>query len=161
MNITFDTDHIIINNEIILSKTQKRKDIITKNQRWEDWLRNGNNEVVSYRIKLSSKGRNDGNVYLITTFTNPINDESLLCSWFLAPENLIEGVQNKPEGKVTARLRKWFFEKTKEKPPIGNDSEYIDASYDPWNSVGMIFCNYRSGFKNDKDWKEFRKNNKF
>lgn len=46
-----------------------------------------------------------------------------------APENLISGEQNKPEGKVTKRLRNWFFEVTNRSLPSYGSWGHMDAAY--------------------------------
>ncbi|MGR2861349.1 hypothetical protein [Erwinia amylovora] len=159
MKLEFNLNSLIINGNILLSPFQSKNKLISENLPWEEWIRN-DNEVVSCRIILVDK-KSKSKVFLIVTFISPINDNSLLCSWYLSPENLMNGEQKKPEGKVTKSLRKWFFDKTKVEIPIGGDWGHIDAVYDHWNTVGVIACNYRYSFKSESEWEKYRKINEF
>jgi len=159
MKIEFESNNLIIDGNLLLSPFQNKNKLILANFPWEEWIKN-DHEVVSYRIVLVDK-KSKSKVFLVVTFVSPVNDESLLSSWYLSPENIMNGEQKKPEGKVTKSLRKWFFDKTKVEIPIGGDWGHIDASYDHWNTVGVIACNYRSSFKNESEWKDYRKRNKF
>ncbi|QZY90996.1 hypothetical protein K7H94_03400 [Pantoea dispersa] len=159
LQISCKADVIIFDENIKISLFQKKKEIITNLHPWEDWLRNDDGEVVSYRLKLGNK--HDGFVYLIVTFKPPVNENALVATWFIAPEGLIEGQQKKASGKVTKRLRDWFFKKTQVLLPTGGEWGHIDASYDPWNSVGMIVCNYKTAFEDQEKWREYRRSNLF
>lgn len=97
LQISCKADVIIFDENIKISLFQKKKEIITNLHPWEDWLRNDDGEVVSYRLKLGNKY--DGFVYLIVTFKPPVNENALVATWFIAPEGLIEGQQKKHQGK--------------------------------------------------------------
>ncbi|WP_340608145.1 hypothetical protein [Xenorhabdus bharatensis] len=157
--ITCINNEIIIENNISLTDKSTKRNIINSTYNWEEWIKNFNNETVSYRLLLDKPKNKYGRLFLIVTFTVPINEKSLLCSWHLAPEKLINGKQNNPKGKVTNNLKKWFYEETGTKLPIRRENMHIDASYDPWNYSGVIVCNYRSNFENEKAWKDYCKRN--
>lgn len=159
MKLKFQLNSLTICNGILLSPYQTKKDLINKDLLWEGWISN-DNEVVSYRIVLVDK-KNKSKIFLIVNFTYPVNDDSLLSSWYLSPGNIMNGEQSKPEGKVTKALGKWFFDKTNTEIPVGGDWGHLDAVYDHWNTVGVIACNYRASFRNDSEWKEYRRRNKF
>lgn len=91
MKLEFNLNSLIINGNILLSPFQSKNKLISENLPWEEWIRN-DNEVVSYRIILVDK-KSKSKVFLIVTFISPINDNSLLCSWYLSPENLMNGEQ--------------------------------------------------------------------
>lgn len=149
MKIFSKDDELIISDDLVLSSKKSQKDTIKKNLNWEPWLKNPDGDVVSFRLVLNAKEEKYGNLFLIVTFNSPITDESLLCSWFMAPEKLINGKQSKKDGAITKNLRKWFYEKTFVELPAEGEWGHIDASYDPWNSAGLIVCNYKPSFKNN------------
>lgn len=159
MKLEFDLNSLNLDGKLFLSPSKNKISLMNEGVLWEDWIKN-DSEVVSYRTVFNDNN-NKENLYLIVTFKSPVNDESLLSNWYLSPEKVMNGEQKKPEGKVTRALRKWFFDKTKFNLPIGGDWGHIDAVYDHWNAVGVIVCNYRSSFKNESDWKDYRKRNKF
>ncbi|MGM0936112.1 MAG: hypothetical protein ACQEWL_05775 [Pseudomonadota bacterium] len=152
-----NNDTIIVNNDIYLIDTATKETIITSRYNWEEWVVNSNGETVSYRLILGSTKNQYGRLFLIVNFSAPISNKSLLYSWHLAPEKLINGTQNKPKGKVTHALNQWFKDETGVNLPIISNKIYIDSSYDPWNSAGLITCNYRSSFQSEESWKEFNK----
>ncbi|NUU69044.1 hypothetical protein HQN64_23505 [Enterobacteriaceae bacterium BIT-l23] len=160
INIASDGS-IYLMESIRLNSDVTKIELIPTEKDWEEWIKNELGEIVSYRRIIFDKKETFGKLYLIVTFTSPVNDKSLLCSWFLAPEKLIDGKQSKPEGKVTKALQQWFFERTGQAIPYGNEREHIDAAYDHWNCVGGIVCNYRTSFKTQNEWNEYKKNNKF
>ncbi len=49
--------------------------------------------------------------------------------------------KNKPEGKVTRKLRKWFEVQSDCKLPVYGPWGHIDAVYDPHDRTGMVTCN--------------------
>jgi hypothetical protein len=161
MKLFISEDSLTLDNKIILSSSVKKKDILALSDKWEEWLKNDQKETVSYRLKINDIKNSGGNVYLIVTFKSPINNDSLLVSWFLCPEKIINGEQKKINGPVTKGLRKWFLQKTGETLPKGGDWGDIDAIYDSWNQVGMIVCNYRAAFKSNYEWEDYRKRNGF
>lgn len=124
--------------------------------KWEAWPDKGD-KTVSYRTIFDIKGHKQGAIYLIVNFIQCNDINAIIGSWNFAPEKLIDGEQKKPEGKVTKRLRDWFKEKTNIVLPIYGSWGHIDASYDHWNCSGTICCNYRSGFRDDKSWKDYCK----
>lgn len=159
MEIIIIDNDVVINDKIKLSPSEKKIDVM-KDFCWEDWIKY-NDQVISFRIKLDGDIKCEGDIYLIVTFTYPVSDDSILKSWVLAPEKLIEGTQKKPEGKVTKRLRQWFFDKTGTYLPMAGEWGNIDVIYDHWNCAGMIFCNYRAGFLSESDWMQYRKRSGF
>ncbi|MGC8400340.1 hypothetical protein ACP3P6_02760 [Enterobacter mori] len=79
------------------------------NFNWEAWPDKGC-DTVSYRAIFNIKGNTHGDIYLIVNFIQPNDENAIIGSWSFAPYKLIDGEQ-KPEGKVTKRLRDWFKEK--------------------------------------------------
>lgn len=151
---------IIINNDIYLTPICTLKDIITSLYPWEKWITNSQGKTVAYRLVLGKAKNRYGRLFLVTHFTSPANENALLSSWYLAPEKLMDGIQNSPKGKITHNLKQWFHQETGIKLPIASQQMHISVSYDPWNSSGSIICHYRSGFNSDIEWKTFHKQNK-
>ncbi|MCX8963443.1 hypothetical protein [Erwinia psidii] len=159
MKLEFNLNSFNLDGKLILSPSSNKIELMDGGVLWEEWIKN-DSEVVSYRTIFKDE-KDKANLYLIVTFKSPVNDNSLLSSWYLSPEKVMNGEQRKPEGKVTKALRKWFFDKAKIDLPISGDWGHIDAVYDHWNAVGVIACNYRSAFKDESNWKKYRKRNKF
>lgn len=151
---------IIINNDIYLTPTCTLNDIITSLYPWEKWITHSQGETVAYRLILGKAKNQYGRLFLIVNFTFTSNENALLSSWHLAPEKLMDGIQNNPKGKITHNLKQWFHQETGMKLPITSQKMHIGVSYDPWNCSGSIVCHYRSNFNNDIEWKAFHKRNK-
>lgn len=96
---------IIINNDIYLTPTCTLKDIITSLYPWEKWITHSQGETVAYRLILGKAKNQYGRLFLIANFTFTSNENALLSSWHLAPEKLMDGIQNNPQSKTMVSPR--------------------------------------------------------
>ena len=157
MNVDNITGAFFFNRMLALTPFITKKEIMENDTlNWEAWPDKGDN-TVSYRAIFNTKGNIQGDIYLIIHFIQSDDMSAIISGWSFAPYKLIAGEQKKPEGKVTKRLREWFKEQTNTNLPIYGAWGHIDATYDHWNCSGAICCNYRSGFKDEKSWKEYCK----
>ena len=157
MNIDNITGTLAFGNQLILTPFITKKEIMEIDGfDWEPWPNKGD-DTVSYRTIFNMNRNKQGDIYLIVDFVRSNNMSATLSSWRFAPEKLLMGEQKKIEGVVTRRLREWFKEKSCNALPIYGSWGHIDAAYDPHNKTGTIFCNYRSAFKDEKDWKDYCK----
>ncbi|URQ61411.1 hypothetical protein LQ939_03435 [Pantoea alhagi] len=150
---------LVFENKLALTPVLTKKEIMGSDKlNWEAWPSKGDN-TITYRAIFDLERNTSGNIYLIINFVHPNDMNATIASWRFAPEKLLMGEQKKPEGKVTKNLREWFNNKTKVDLPVYGKWGHIDAAYDPHNRTGTIFCNYRSSFKNEKQWKDYCKRN--
>jgi hypothetical protein len=155
MKIERESGTLSLRDDLMVSALTTQQDLVAKSKfKWEAWPDRGD-LTSSYRLILDVKGNKEGKVYFIVHFERTSQAELVVTSWMLAPENLITGEQHKPRGKVTKKLRQWFFEMTNVHLPIVGEWGHVDSSYDPHNMAGLIVCNYRSGFKSKKEWDDF------
>lgn len=151
------TGILVFDNKLVLTPFITKKEIMEANNLdWEAWPSKGDS-TISYRTIFDLKKNRDGDIYLIINFVRPNDMNATIGSWRFAPEKLLMGEQKKAEGKVTKRLREWFREKTNSDLPVYGAWGHIDTAYDPHNRTGTIFCNYRSSFRDEKDWKDYCK----
>lgn len=157
MNLDIHTGAFFFNKMLALTTLTTKKEIMNNdNFNWEAWPDKGC-DTVSYRAIFNIKGNTHGDIYLIVNFIQPNDENAIIGSWGFAPYKLIDGEQKKPEGKVTKRLRDWFKDKTNVDLPVHGAWGHINAAYDHWNCSGAIYCNYRSGFRDEKSWKDYCK----
>jgi len=157
MNVDNITGAFFFNRMLALTPFATKKEIMENDSlNWEAWPDKGD-DTVSYRTIFNTKGNLQGDIYLIIHFIQPDDMSAVISGWSFAPYKLIAGEQKKPEGKVTKKLREWFKEQTNTNLPVYGAWGHIDAAYDHWNCSGAICCNYRSGFKDEKSWKEYCK----
>lgn len=152
------TGNIEFANGLYLYRGMTRKDVMNMKANWEDWnVVNGIPHALRALIKLPNKGISATTILIVRVgfLEHPIG------SWVLAPWDLIEGVQNRPEGKYTKRMRAWFEEMFDSKLPVGGDWGIVDATYDPHNQTATILCDYRESFTSDAQWLDYRKRRRF
>jgi hypothetical protein len=143
---------------LVLRRGMTRQQILSSNTKWEDWtVIEGVPHAFRALIDLPNKGLSSKTILIAHVGT----DTSPLAFWDIAPWDIADGAQNRPEGKYTKRMRLWFQETFGEILPLGGDWGNIDASYDPWNQSTGVICNYRERFATNKDWLEYRCRNKF
>ncbi|WP_394547136.1 hypothetical protein [Pantoea ananatis] len=106
-------------------------------------------------MNFNTKNNRQSDIYLIVFLSHQGDANATVVSWFFAPDKLLIGEKNKPEDKVTRKLREWFEMQSGCNLPVYGAWGHIDAVYDPHNRTGMITCNYRSGFKDGKSWKDY------
>jgi hypothetical protein len=143
---------------LYLRRGMTRSEVLGTTAKWEDWI------VIddiprAFRALINLPNKNIGASTILIVYVG-IPDRPI-AFWDLAPWDLTDGVQNRPEGKYTKRIRIWFEDMFKTKLPVGGDWGHIDASYDPHNQSVGIICNYRERFPTDTDWHDYRKRNKF
>lgn len=145
MIFDLETGVLNFNKRVMLGPRITKKDLLhNTNVRWEGWPEKKDNKTVSYRTIL--KGDYDfGDIYIIIDFLVPNDPDSILRSWRFAPEKLLMGKQNKPEGKITRALREWFKTNSGIVLPVSRGWGHVDAAYDPHNLTGTIVCNYYLG----------------
>lgn len=156
----FDTNTGIIEftPKLILRPGITRKEIKSMNANWEDWsIIDGAPRALRCLINMPNKGISKKTVLIVHAGI----DDRPLAFWDVAPWDLADGSQNRPEGKYTKRMRAWFKEMFNTNLPAGGEWGHIDSSYDPWNQSTGIICNYRERFNTEKEWLEYRSNNNF
>lgn len=161
MDVNKEDGRLSFGHGLVLSSTSTRQELFSIDDIfWEPWPDNGVN-TVAYRAVFNISKNRQGDIYLVVFFSCPSDMNDTVKSWSFAPDKLLMGEQNKPDGKVTRKLRDWFKEQTSIDLPAYGAWGHIDAAYDPHNRTGTIVCNYRSGFKDEKAWKDYIKWNKF
>jgi hypothetical protein len=147
---------IEITSELILCPRMMRRDFLSINIEWEDW------DIVdniprSFRtiIKLPNKGISPKTVLVVHGGL----DDRPITFWDLAPWDLMEGTQSRPNGKHTKRMRNWFKDAFGVGLPLKREWGHVDAYFDPWNQTASVICNYRERFDSDAKWSEYKKNN--
>ena len=117
-----------------------RAEILALDLKWEEWIV-VDDVPYAFRalINLPNKGISKKSVLIVRVGlgVHPIT------SWNLAPWDLIDGKQSRPEGKHTKRMRAWFFELFGVQLPFQGPWGQIDSSYDPHNQSTTVVCNYR------------------
>jgi len=158
MKIDPDTGIIEFLPELILRPGMNRREILALDVGWEDW-NVVDNVPWAFRaiIKLPNKTISPKTILIVYVGL----DDRPLAFWDVTPWDLVNGKQNRPEGKCTRRLRAWFKESVNVSLPIKKKWGHVDASFDPWNQTGGVVCNYRERFNSDEEWSEYKKNNKY
>lgn len=158
MKFDTKTGTIELADELSLHRGMTRKEILKTSATWEDWIVvEGVPHSIRTIIKLPNKKISAKTILIVHVSPN----EYPLAMWDIAPWDLAQGVQNRPEGKCTKRMRKWFLEMFDVQLPCGGDWGHVDASYDPWNQSTGVICNYRDGFESEDEWDKYRKENQF
>jgi len=158
MKIDPESGVVEFNREIILRPRMTRSDILSINTKWEEWTI-VDNIPRAFRtiIELPNKGMSSKTILIVHVGL----ENRPMAFWDVAPWDITEGAQSRPEGKCTKRMRSWFNEAFKTKLPLKKEWGHIDASYDPWNQSTGVVCNYREGFSSDEEWSEYKKNNNY
>ncbi|WP_162286980.1 hypothetical protein [Pantoea stewartii] len=160
MKINKEDGSLDFENGLIISSTSTKKNLFAMGGLfWEGWPDNGD-DTVNYRAFFNTKNNRQGDIYLIVFLSHNGDENATVVSWCFAPDNLLMGEQNKPEGKVTRKLREWFKVQSGCNLPVYGAWGHIDAAYDPHNRTGMITCNYRSGFEDANSWSNYCEWNK-
>ena len=156
MKIDSETGIIELTPVLALRRGMTRRELLSINVGWEEW------DVVdnipwSFRtiIKLPNKGISPKTILVVHIGL----DNRPLTFWDMAPWDLIEGTQSRPEGKCTKRMRAWFKETFGTDLPLKREWGHINANFDPWNQSTTVTCNYRERFDTDEQWSEYKKNN--
>lgn len=126
---------------ISVFKGMKRHDLLSqsKKQIWKDWITR-DDEVISYKTTLKNEKNPRETLILIVFFEK---NDGPIKFWDFGPENNIDEIQSKPEGKYTKIMRNWFFENFQITLPQSGSWGEVDAFYDPHNLTTSIICNYR------------------
>lgn len=153
-----NTGEICLTPELRIRRGMSRKDILAMAVNWEDWiLIDGIPSAYRTIFNLPNRHMSPKTILIVHVGTLDVP----LAFWSIVPWDLVDGAQKRREGKNTKISRKWFLEMFNSTLPTGGDWGDIDASYDHWNQTVKVVCNYRERFKTDKEWKEYRRENKF
>ncbi|HFK4647245.1 TPA: hypothetical protein ACG0MY_000174 [Serratia marcescens] len=132
-----------LNEDLTLSPTMSKKEILSQKVIWEEWYPRVNGIAFNYKAVVNIKNTHSyEGVTVIINFNGESLEKSLLKSWLFAPSNKFSGLQKKPDGPTTKSLRKWFESKTDITLPAIGDWGEIDAAYDPHNQTAEIVCQY-------------------
>lgn len=158
MNIDVDSGVIEFTREIVLRRGMTRRDILALDIEWQEWTVI-KNVPSAFRaiINLPNKGITSKTILIVRVG----EDNRPLTSWDVAPWDLTEGKQSRPEGKSTKRMRSWFKDTFEIGLPLKRDWGHVDASYDPWNQSTGVICNYREAFSSEMEWSEYKINNAY
>lgn len=129
------------------------KDVLATSAKWEDWaVVYGVPQAMRTIINLPNEEISQKTILIVyvSQYNNPIT------FFDIAPWDLTEGIQNRPEGKYTKRMRNWFKTMFKVSLPCCGDWGHIDASYDHCNQSTGIICNFRERFLDDDDWNLYK-----
>lgn len=158
MKIDADSGIIEITPELAIHPGITRSDLFSMDVKWEEW------DVVdniarSFRtiFKLPNKKISPKTLLIVHIGL----DDLPVTFWTLAPWDLVDGTQSRPEGKYTKRMRVWFKESFDVKLPLKREWGHIDAYFDPWNQTASVICNYRERFDSDERWRQYKKDNNY
>lgn len=131
----------------------RSEDLLAQPGEWEPWLQADGKPVAWRRVFEAATAKKPEKTVLIVGFAGP---QGVLASWQIAPWNLMDGAQSRPEGPRTQALREWFQRRHKVELPLGRDWGHADAAHDPHNHVTLVVCNLREGFGSEREWQAFR-----
>lgn len=141
---------------LVLTPGMRAGQLLGQAGNWEPWLVH-DGLPVAWRLAFeASGGKKPEKTVLIVTFHGA--DGSMI-KWQIAPWNIMDGAQSKPEGPHTRALREWFLRRHGAALPLSGDWGFADAAHDPHNQVTLVVCNLREGFDSEADWKDFRRRN--
>lgn len=138
MKLNIENGTLRIGGSIIAFKKMRRIDLISQNQKWEEWIKH-EDEVMAYKIKIKDKELRKNNLIIICYF---FENDGVIKFWDFGPENCMNGFQSKPEGKYTKKMRLWFLNKFNMALPQKLAWGEIDAFYDPHNLTTSVICTY-------------------
>jgi hypothetical protein len=141
---------------LVLVPRMRRDQLLSQSGDWEPWLFHEGATVAWRLMFTASGGKKPEPTVLIVTFYGP---DGPMIRWEIAPLNIMEGAQSRPEGKHTRELREWFERRHGVALPCSGDWGLADASHDPHNQVTLVVCNLREGFDSEAEWKDFRRRN--
>ncbi len=158
MKLDPETGRLEIFPSLHLHRFMTRTQLFSMESGWEEWSTR-QDQVTRYRKILDiPELKALRKTILIVTFAL---DDGFIHTWDFSSWELTDGYQNRPEGKRTKDMRKWFKEAFDVDLPIGGNWGNVDATYDPHNQSTGIVCNYRELFTSEEDWKNYRQRNKF
>jgi hypothetical protein len=158
MKLDPESGVIEFTSKIVLRPGMTRDDILSIDTNWQEWnvIKNIPRAFRSI-INLPNQGISPKTILIVYVGL----EERPLAFWDVAPWDMAEGTQNRPEGKYNKRMRAWFETMFCTKLPLKKNWGHIDASFDAWNQSGGIICNYRERFDSDERWERYKKNNNY
>lgn len=141
---------------LVLTPGMHHEQLLSQPAEWEPWLFY-EGATVAWRLLFAADGaKKPEKTVLIVSFDGA---DGPMVMWQIAPLNIMDGAQSRPEGKHTRALREWFARRHGATLPLSGDWGLADAAHDPHNQQTEIVCNLREGFRSEAEWKDFRKRN--
>lgn len=139
-----------------LTRGISRRDLLALQLPWESWMTlHEAGQVISYRAIFSVRHQSNTSRLILVVDLRP--DNGVVRQWRVLPYDLERLYQARPEGKLTKKVRRWFFEQTGVQLPQGGDWGDTDVLYDPHNLNAYVMCNYRENFNTEEEWMRYRK----
>lgn len=120
-----------------LHRALRRDDLVHDGRYWEPWL-HYRDQAVGYRWRWQPTRRREALVAIVVFWP----DGGALREWHLAPAQLSDGAQARPDGPRTRALRDWFLSRHGAALPCKRAWGEIDATHDPRNLSSAILCSY-------------------
>lgn len=141
---------------LVLTPGMRHGQLLSQPADWEPWLFY-EGATVAWRLLFDAPGgKKPERTVLIVTFCGA---EGPLARWDIAPLNLVDGAQSRPEGPRTRALREWFERRHGTALPLSRDWGHVDAAHDPHNQATLVVANLREGFDSEREWQVFRNRN--
>ncbi|TDR42423.1 hypothetical protein DFR29_1086 [Tahibacter aquaticus] len=142
--------------DLVLRPGMRHAELLAQPGEWEQWLFFDGAPVAWRRVFDADGGKKPEKTVLIVTFDGA---DGPMAKWQIAPWNLMDGAQSRPEGPHTKALREWFERRHGCALPLSRDWGHVDAAHDPHNQVTLVVCNLREGFASEREWQAYRNRN--